>query len=85
MLEVSKDVSDVCSDHCEPTTDEVDSVHPFTKSSHVYCAIDKFHLKNISTETDKLRNVKLVKQLRSQVKTQLQSSSFPFQNGTFIT
>jgi len=75
-LEVSIDFFDLGSDNCDPTMEEVDSVHPFTKSSHVYCAVDKFHLKNISTEADKLRNVKLVKQLRSQINTQVQEQFF---------
>jgi len=51
-------------------------LHPITKSADVYCAADQFHLKNIKTESDKLRNIKLVKELRGQINSQVQEQLF---------
>ncbi len=43
--------------------------HPFTLSGDHYIAADGFHFKNIKTEADHLRNVKLVKEMRGQMNT----------------
>jgi hypothetical protein len=51
-------------------------VHPVTNSSNVYCAVDRFHSNNIKTDADKLRNVKLVKELRGHMNSQVQEQFF---------
>jgi len=70
-LEVSIGFFDVRQDSVEDCDIDSEShLHPTTKSGDVYCAVDQFHLKNIATEADKLRNIKPVKELRGQVNTQ---------------
>ena len=76
-LEVSIGFFDVRQDSVEDCDIDSEShLHPTTKSGDVYCAVDQFHLKNIATEADKLRNIKLVKELRGQVNTQVQEQFF---------
>jgi len=52
------------------------NVHPVTKASEVYCAVDRFHSKNIKTDADKLRDVKIVKELCGHVNSQVQEQFF---------
>jgi len=65
----------VQSTHSDGDCRDAADVHPVTKSSDVYCAVDRFHSKNIKTDADKLRNVNIVKELRS-INTQVQEQYF---------
>jgi len=57
-------------------TNSAEPVHPVTGSSDTYCATDQFHLKNIKTEVDKLRNLKLVRELRGRLNSQVEEQLF---------
>ena len=77
------DLSCIRPQYCDPVVEEhlysdVSSarVHPVTHTANRYCAVDRFHKDNIKTDTEKLRNIDLVKQLKGSINTQVMEQMF---------
>ena len=51
-------------------------LHPVTQVVDTHCAVDRFHKANIKTDTEKLRDVDIVKQLRGNLNTQVEEQLF---------
>lgn len=51
-------------------------VHPVTQTSATYCAVDRFHKHNIKTNSEKLRDIDIVKQLKGNLNTQVDEQLF---------
>lgn len=51
-------------------------LHPVTQTSSTYCAVDRFHKHNIKTDSEKLRDIDIVKQLKGNLNTQVQEQLF---------
>ena len=51
-------------------------LYPVTQVADTYCTVDRFHKANIKTDTEKLHDLDIVKQLRGHFNTQVEEQLF---------